>query len=131
MIQKCRKISKNVFTIEEFSKNEITKGKIHAEQFLRRENYKIHGHCHQKSLSTMEGLLRCWMYQKTVRLLFIIQGCCGRFFGYEKNIMKSVCKWEDTLFPKIRATDQQQLLWERVVATRFWRNHRKAYIQWQ
>jgi hypothetical protein len=37
MIQKVLKLAKNVFTIEEFFKNEITKGKIHAEQFSEEE----------------------------------------------------------------------------------------------
>jgi hypothetical protein len=32
-------LAKNVFTIEEFFKNEIAKGKIHAEQFSEEENY--------------------------------------------------------------------------------------------
>jgi hypothetical protein len=45
----------------------------------------------------------------------------GRFFGYEKNIMKSVCKWVKILIPKLEPLIQQQLLQQlaRVVATRF------------
>jgi calcineurin-like phosphoesterase family protein len=37
-----------MYLIEEFFKNEITKGKIHAEQFSEEEKtIKIHGHCHK------------------------------------------------------------------------------------
>jgi DNA-directed RNA polymerase subunit H (RpoH/RPB5) len=46
------------------------------------------------------------MYRKTVRLLFTIRVVVEwQVLLDEKNIMKSVQMGEDTLFPKIRATD--------------------------
>jgi calcineurin-like phosphoesterase family protein len=41
--------------------------------FLRRKTIKIHGHCHQKSLSTMEATFAMLNVPKTVRLLFTIR----------------------------------------------------------
>jgi hypothetical protein len=67
---------------------------------------KIHGHCHQKSLSTMEATFAMLNVPKNSSVTIYNSGLLnGRFFGYEKNIMKSVCKWGRYLFPKIRATD--------------------------
>jgi hypothetical protein len=70
---------------------------------------------------------------KTVRLLFTIQVVVdGRFFGYEKNIMKSVCKWVKILyFLKLEPLIQQQLLQQlaRVVAPDFDGTNRRHYIQ--
>jgi Fe-S oxidoreductase len=48
----AEELAKHVFTIEEFFKNEIEKGAIHSDQFSDEgKEIKIHGHCHQKSLS--------------------------------------------------------------------------------
>lgn len=46
-IEDTEKLAKNVFAIEEFFKNEISKCKTYAEQFSEEEKtIKIHGHCH-------------------------------------------------------------------------------------
>jgi Fe-S oxidoreductase len=51
--ESAEKVSQNTFTIEEFFKREITEGRIHSGQFSDEEKtIKIHGHCHQKSLSS-------------------------------------------------------------------------------
>ena len=107
--ESAKKLAKNVFTIEEFFKNEIAKGKIHVEQFSEEEKIiKIHGHCHQKSLSTMEATFAMLNVPKNSSVTIYNSGCCGMAgsFGYEKEHYEiSMQMGEDTLFPKIRATD--------------------------
>jgi FAD/FMN-containing dehydrogenase/Fe-S oxidoreductase len=102
-------LSKNVFTIEEFFKKEITANKIHAEQFSAEDKQiKIHGHCHQKSLSSIEATFAMLNLPKNSKVTIYNSGCCGMAgsFGYEaEHYDISMQMGEDTLFPKIRATD--------------------------
>jgi len=105
----AEKLSKNVLTIEEFFKKEILAGKIHAGQFSTNEKQiKIHGHCHQKSLSAVEATFAMLNVPKNNTVTIYNSGCCGMAgsFGYEEEHYEISMKMgEDTLFPKIRATD--------------------------
>lgn len=105
----AEKLAKNVFTVEEFFKKEITKGKIHSGQFSDAEKtIKIHGHCHQKSLSSIEATFAMLNVPKNNSVTIYNSGCCGMAgsFGYEKEHYEiSMQMGEDTLFPKIRATE--------------------------
>ncbi|RED19077.1 hypothetical protein BD847_4098 [Flavobacterium cutihirudinis] len=107
--ESAEKLSKNTFTIEEFFKREITKEKIHSGQFSDKEKtIKIHGHCHQKSLSTVEASFAMLNLPKNSSVTIYNSGCCGMAgsFGYEKEHYDiSMQMGEDTLFPKIRATE--------------------------
>jgi Fe-S oxidoreductase len=102
-------LSKNVFTIEEFFKNEIAANKIRAEQFSAEDKQiKIHGHCHQKSLSSIEATFAMLNLPKNSKVTIYNSGCCGMAgsFGYEQEHYDiSMQMGEDTLFPKIRSTD--------------------------
>ncbi|MNX55476.1 Anaerobic glycerol-3-phosphate dehydrogenase subunit C [compost metagenome] len=103
-----QKLAKNVFTVEEFFKKEITSGKIHSGQFSDIvKEIKIHGHCHQKSLSTVEATFAMLNLPKNTSVTIYNSGCCGMAgsFGYEKEHYDiSMQMGEDTLFPKVRAT---------------------------
>jgi len=107
--ESAEKLAKNVLTIEEFFKKEITTGKIHSEQFSDVEkSIKIHGHCHQKSLSSIEATFAMLNLPKNSSVTIYNSGCCGMAgsFGYEKEHYDiSMQMGEDTLFPKIRLTD--------------------------
>ena len=107
--ENAEKLAENVFTIEEFFKNEITKGKISSDQFSDKvKTIKIHGHCHQKSLSSIEATFAMLNLPKNNSVTIYNSGCCGMAgsFGYEKEHYEiSMQMGEDTLFPKIRATD--------------------------
>ena len=102
-------ISKNTFTLEEFFQQEIEKGNITAEQFSSEEKtIKIHGHCHQKSLTNMSSAFAMLNIPENFSVTLINSGCCGMAgsFGYEKEHYDiSMQVGEDTLFPKIRNTD--------------------------
>ncbi|WP_418262685.1 FAD-binding and (Fe-S)-binding domain-containing protein [Flavobacterium faecale] len=105
---KAEKLAKNVFTIEEFFKNEIAKGKITASQFSDEvKEIKIHGHCHQKALSSIEATFAMLNLPENNTVTIYNSGCCGMAgsFGYEKEHYDiSMQMGEDTLFPKIRST---------------------------
>ena len=109
--ESAEKLSKNVLTIEEFFKKEITSGKIHSGQFSDIEkSIKIHGHCHQKSMSSVEVTFAMLNLPKNSNVTIYNSGCCGMAgsFGYEKEHYDiSMQMGEDTLFPKIRATDSE------------------------
>ncbi len=105
----AEELAKHVFTIEEFFKNEIEKGAIRTEQFSdKAREIKIHGHCHQKSLSSVEATFTMLNLPQNNTVTIYNSGCCGMAgsFGYEEEHYEiSMQMGEDTLFPKIRATD--------------------------
>lgn len=107
-------IAKNTFTIEEFFKNEITNGNIHSGQFSDEEkSIKIHGHCHQKALSSMEATFSMLNLPKNNSVTIYNSGCCGMAgsFGYEKEHYDiSMQMGEDTLFSKVRTTDHETII---------------------
>jgi len=105
------KISKNSFTIEEFFENEIKNGNITSSSFNENlKTLKIHGHCHQKSLSNINASFVMLNLPENFNVTIINSGCCGMAgsFGYEKEHYKlSMQVGEDTLFPKIRNTEKE------------------------
>ncbi|MBZ4034322.1 FAD-binding protein [Flavobacterium sp. 17A] len=104
----AEKLSRNAFTIEEFFKKEIIDGKITADSFSEEsKEIKIHGHCHQKSLSSVEATFAMLNLPKNNTVTIYNSGCCGMAgsFGYEKeHYQVSMQMGEDTLFPKVRNT---------------------------
>jgi len=112
--ESAEKLAKNVFTIEEFFKREIEKGKIRSDQFSPIEKtIKIHGHCHQKSLSSIEATFAMLNVLANSSVTIYNSGCCGMAgsFGYEKEHYDiSMQMGEDTLFPKIRTTDSSVVI---------------------
>lgn len=104
----AEKLSRNAFTIEEFFKKEIIDGKITPESFSEEtREIKIHGHCHQKSLSSVEATFAMLNLPKNNTVTIYNSGCCGMAgsFGYEKEHYNvSMQMGEDTLFPKVRNT---------------------------
>ena len=104
-------ISKNTFTIEEFILKEFEKGTIRTNQFTTEDKLvKIHGHCHQKALSSTHATFSILNIPKNYKPTIMNTGCCGMAgsFGYEKEHYKvSMQVGEDTLFPKIRNTSKE------------------------
>jgi FAD/FMN-containing dehydrogenase/Fe-S oxidoreductase len=105
----AEQLAKNVYTIEEFFTNQIEKGAIRSDQFSEEaKEIKIHGHCHQKSLSSVQATFAMLNIPKNTTVTIYNSGCCGMAgsFGYEKEHYEiSMQMGEDTLFPKIRTTD--------------------------
>jgi hypothetical protein len=110
----AKNISENTFTIEEFIKQEFEKNNITAQNFtVENKTLKIHGHCQQKSLSSMEPTFKMLSIPKNYSVTIINSGCCGMAgsFGYEKEHYDlSMQVGEDTLFPKIRNTESTTII---------------------
>jgi FAD/FMN-containing dehydrogenase/Fe-S oxidoreductase len=107
-------IAKHTFTIEEFIKNEFLKGNIKSNQFKSTsKTIKIHGHCHQKALSSTEATFNILTIPENYKVTIINSGCCGMAgsFGYEKEHYEISMKvGEQSLFSKIRKFDTQTVI---------------------
>jgi FAD/FMN-containing dehydrogenase/Fe-S oxidoreductase len=99
-------IAKNAFTIEEFLNTEHLKGALDTSLFTaENKTLKIHGHCHQKALSSTAASFNILNIPTNYSVTILSTGCCGMAgsFGYEKEHYElSMQVGEDTLFPKVR-----------------------------
>jgi FAD/FMN-containing dehydrogenase/Fe-S oxidoreductase len=104
--EKAAQISKHTYTIEEFLKQAIEKKHLSPSLCTNdHKTIKIHGHCHQKSLSSMEPTFSILNLPVNFNVTLLNTGCCGMAgsFGYEKEHYKTSMQiGEDSLFPKIR-----------------------------
>ncbi|WP_028887427.1 FAD-binding and (Fe-S)-binding domain-containing protein [Tenacibaculum ovolyticum] len=102
----AKKIAKNAVTFEEFLATEHKKENINTALFTTNsKTLKIHGHCHQKALSSTHASFAILNIPTNYKVTILNTGCCGMAgsFGYEKEHYKvSMQVGEDTLFPKIR-----------------------------
>jgi FAD/FMN-containing dehydrogenase/Fe-S oxidoreductase len=109
----AKSIAKNAFTIEEFLNTEHLKGALDTSLFTaENKTLKIHGHCHQKALSSTAASFNILNIPANYSVTILSTGCCGMAgsFGYEKEHYElSMQVGEDTLFPKVRncATDTE------------------------
>ena len=105
----AQELAKHTFTIEEFIKNEALKGAILSKDFTKQPMaVKIHGHCHQKALSSVEPTFFILNLPQNYTVSILNTGCCGMAgsFGYEKEHYDiSMQVGEDSLFPKIRSME--------------------------
>lgn len=97
-------LAKNVFMFDEFVMREAgsrIKGLFTTETRL----VKLHGHCHQKALASVESTRQMLSIPVNYRVEEIRSGCCGMAgsFGYEKEHYDLSMKvGELVLFPEIR-----------------------------
>ncbi|OED35836.1 FAD-binding protein [Flavobacteriaceae bacterium (ex Bugula neritina AB1)] len=99
-------IADNVFLIDEFLTSEIELGNITSSQFSKeKRTIKLHGHCHQKALSSIYDTFKYLNLPENFNVTIIPSGCCGMAgsFGYEEEHYEiSMQVGEQTLFPAIR-----------------------------
>ena len=104
----AKKLSKNVFIIDEFIASEIDKGNIKKSSFTAEKRHiKLQGHCHQKSLSSVASSLKLMSLPENYSAENIPSGCCGMAgsFGFEKEHYDlSMQIGELVLFPTVRST---------------------------
>lgn len=102
----AKKLAENCLTIEEFIQREIKSEVISSEIFTdKKQEIKIHGHCHQKALIGMNPAFDMLNIPKNYSVTIINSGCCGLAgsFGFEKEHYELSMKiGEQTLFPKVR-----------------------------
>jgi len=91
---------------DEFMMQEVTAGRIGPENFTsEHRTIKLHGHCHQKALSSVEISRKMLSLPINYSVEEIGSGCCGMAgsFGYEKeHYTLSMQVGELVLFPEIR-----------------------------
>lgn len=104
--ESARGLAKNCLLYDEFIVKEIKKGNITADLFTELPlRIKLHGHCHQKSLASIEPSKEMLSFPKNYAVDVIPSGCCGMAgsFGYEKEHYDlSMQIGEQVLFPAVR-----------------------------
>ncbi|AOC96613.1 Anaerobic glycerol-3-phosphate dehydrogenase subunit C [Flavobacterium anhuiense] len=112
--EKAKKVATRTFLIEEFLTQELETGRITSDSFTEQtERVRMHGHCFQKSLSSLVPLKKILSLPKNYTVLNIPSGCCGMAgsFGYEKEHYDISMKiGELVLFPTIRKEESVTLI---------------------
>lgn len=102
----AKRLGQNALMIEEFLYRELQKGNISSEQFTDETLYiKLHGHCHQKALSSVDFSAWALSLPRNYIVEVIPSGCCGMAgsFGYEaEHYEVSMQVGELVLFPAVR-----------------------------
>jgi Fe-S oxidoreductase len=105
-------LAKNVYTFEEFIAKQIDS--IDKSIFRSEERLiKLHGHCHQKSLSSLVPSKKILSLPSGYRVELIPSGCCGMAgsFGYEKEHYETSMQiGELVLFPTIRKQSDEVII---------------------
>ncbi len=105
-VPNARRLAQNCFIIDEFIAKEIQKGNITSKQFTKEKKYiKLHGHCHQKALSSVDHTIQLLSLPENYHVENIPSGCCGMAgsFGYEEEHFDvSMQIGELILFPAVR-----------------------------
>lgn len=84
----AKELAKNVFFIDEFIASEMKRGNISKNQFTKEKRLiKLHGHCHQKALSSVAPSVKMMSFPENYSVETIPSGCCGMAgsFGFEKE----------------------------------------------
>lgn len=102
----AQKLAQNALQFEEFIAREIDAKRIHRQQFTNEQKtIKLHGHCHQKALSSLTPSKKMLSLPENYTVQLIPSGCCGMAgsFGYEKEHYElSMQVGELVLFPTVR-----------------------------
>jgi FAD/FMN-containing dehydrogenase/Fe-S oxidoreductase len=110
----ARSLAKNALLFEEFISREADAGRIRRESFSAGScMIKLHGHCHQKALSSLVPVVKALELPAGNRVQLIPSGCCGMAgsFGYEaEHFALSQQIGELVLFPAVRAASEDTLI---------------------
>ncbi|MEO1051655.1 MAG: FAD-linked oxidase C-terminal domain-containing protein [Bacteroidota bacterium] len=110
----AKALAKNTFTIEEFLAQELDKGALSQDLFSSEERtIKLHGHCHQKALSSLTPTKKILSQPPGYQVHLIRSGCCGMAgsFGYEKEHYDiSMQIGELVLFPTVRQQPEDVII---------------------
>lgn len=110
----ARKIAEHTFLFDEFIAREIDRGHITKDVFTKEKKLiKLHGHCHQKALSSLVPTKKMLSLPENYEVHLIRSGCCGMAgsFGYEKEHFDvSMQIGELVLFPTIRKQPEEVII---------------------
>lgn len=112
--EKALALAQRCFTVEEFLAAELSRGTDFGEVFTDEpKTIWLHGHCHQKALSSTAGTIQLLSLPKNYNVREIKSGCCGMAgsFGYEKEHEPlSMAVGELVLFPAVREAGSGDLI---------------------
>lgn len=104
--ERARIVAERAMLIDEFVAELMTADRIDRELFtLDSRSIRLHGHCHQKALSSLKSTINMLQLPRNYRVKIINSGCCGMAgsFGYERdNYQLSMEIGELVLFPAVR-----------------------------
>ncbi|WP_009034686.1 FAD-binding and (Fe-S)-binding domain-containing protein [Indibacter alkaliphilus] len=113
-VEAAKKLKFHTLTIDEFIGREIAAGNITSDQFTgQAQNIKLHGHCHQKAISSLTWTQKLLSLPTNYSVEIIPSGCCGMAgsFGYEKEHYElSMQIGEMVLFPAVREAAEGTLI---------------------
>jgi FAD/FMN-containing dehydrogenase/Fe-S oxidoreductase len=99
-------LASHALLVDEFIAREADRGRIRSEQFTTVPRViKLHGHCQQKSLASIQPTIRALSLPANYRVAVISSGCCGMAgsFGYEaEHYDLSMQVGELVLLPTVR-----------------------------
>ena len=110
----AEKVSKNTLLFEEFVAREIDAKRLNKAVFKQEKRLiKLHGHCHQKALSTLTASKKALSLPENYSVQLIPSGCCGMAgsFGYEEEHYDVSMKiGELVLFPTVRQQPEEVII---------------------
>lgn len=110
----AKAMSAHCLLIDEFISREIKAGRISKDKFVStKQNIKLHGHCHQKALSSLEHTKAMLSLPEGYEVEIIPSGCCGMAgsFGYEaEHYELSQQIGELVLFPAVRKAKPEHII---------------------
>ncbi len=110
----ARALAGRAWLIDEFIAREAAAGRVRREAFTTRSQViKLHGHCHQKALSSVAPTVKMLELPVNYKVQVIPSGCCGMAgsFGYEaEHFAVSQQIAELVLFPAVRAAAPDELI---------------------
>jgi Fe-S oxidoreductase len=84
----ARRLAPHCLMLDEFLSAEIEAGRVDASLFTREaRTIHLHGHCHQKSLASLDPTVRMLSLPANYAVTVIPSGCCGMAgsLGFEKE----------------------------------------------
>lgn len=110
----ARQLAQHAFLLEEFIAHELEAKNISKTQFTdEKKLIKLHGHCHQKALSSLTLAKKALSLPANYSVQLIPSGCCGMAgsFGYEaEHYDLSMQIGELVLFPTVRKQPAEVLI---------------------
>jgi Fe-S oxidoreductase len=109
--EEAKKLARNCLLVDEFLVKEWEAGRIDRSNFtLEKKHIKLHGHCHQKALTSTLPTRKMLSIPENYTVEEIPSGCCGMAgsFGYEaEHYDLSMKVGELVLFPAVRDTKEE------------------------
>jgi FAD/FMN-containing dehydrogenase/Fe-S oxidoreductase len=114
LVEPARRLAARTLLIDEFLAREAAAGRIGPEQFTAApRRILLHGHCHQKALSTLAATVAALSLPPGHTVETIPSGCCGMAgsFGYEReHHALSQAIGGLVLFPAVRAAPAEAVI---------------------